>query len=103
LTPVNPAFESNRRIWILRESQPDVAHLLAIFFPLVRRHVHDEQTAPGPEHAAPPRHGGRGRRQMVEHEHERRGVERLAIDRERLERAASQLDAVESRDARLGR
>src|SRR6266542_4948584 len=59
---------------ILRESEPDVAHLLTVALSIVGQHVGDDQAATRLQHA---RHlGQRERRvgQMVQHQHQRRGI-----------------------------
>ena len=77
-----------------------MAHLLAVVLALVRQHVDDEQAAAGLEHARGLGERRGRRRQMVQHEHHRRGVERRVVDRQRLELAAAQLDVGQLRSAR---
>src|SRR5262245_20441014 len=87
----------------LRETEPDVAHLLLVAFAVVGEHVGDHDAAAGCDDAR-----GFGQRacrigHMVQHEHHQRRVEPAVVDRQRLEIASTQIDVVEALYALLRR
>jgi len=62
-----------------------VPHLLGVLDSLVFRHVDDEHTPAGAEHARGFPQNDAGLADMMKHEPERRGIECSIVDRQRLE------------------
>jgi hypothetical protein len=70
-------------------------HLLPILFPVVRKHVADEQAPSGHQNSRGLLQRGTRVRHVMEHEQERRCVERVVVERQRLELAAADVDVGE--------
>ena len=87
---------------IVREPEPDVTHLLPVALAVVRQHVGDDDPAARFQR---PCHVGDGLPRfghMMQHEHHRRHVEPVVVDRQRLEIAPPEIDVVETGESPLG-
>ena len=70
-------------------------HLLAVALAIVRQHVDDDGAPARLEHARDLGERALRLRHVVQHQHQRRGIEPGVVDRQRLELAAPKLDVVE--------
>ena len=95
---VEPRVFQPARDLRVREAEPHVPHPLLVLVAIVLEHVDHEDAAAGAEHASGLAQHGQRVGRVVQHETDRRGVERRPLDRQGIELALPELDVADGRE-----